>query len=604
MANANKIFKLVEYKKDSLFQKIFKYPHVEVIGNEIRIFFKYCYELEQYKTWIKNRRVTLTIYMNCIEIFQQNIYCYNIYIKDKKIPFDFNKTIKLDKKEYDNKRLEILMVINDFTTLKQSRPQHAPLTINLPFYIADCKIKVAHNEMYRDSTQDEIVNYENTYIVSSSKKSYDEENNSFIKIDSLNKEIERLNKTINDLKSNLAKEKSTLEEILKNDSSTILKPNEALDSSKSELNSKEHELESIQNELSSKKQELETIQNELSSKNQELESIKKELCSKETELDSKMTQQPELNNINNIKEELSKTQKTLRIKKKELKTAMENHEDKMKIVEKIIEYLLTKILNIPIKAYKDFKIEDKFQSIKELKIENVLEPIKTLIKQNTLPPPNILDYIQNFQTFLSKTRIQLTKIFDNMAPGSTFSLLFETILYGSNNNAGLKNAIDVIGLPEDRTRLIKRLGINESELLSVSKDDFFHKYLIPIFFPILNDIAKVHAYRNIVFDNCKVVDDFKRDGILVDEFDEEYKKIKKFIKDKYDIKLITVKLFHEKLNDSVHERFELNESEFTTLDYKYKTMQNKLDKMIIFDMFSVGIQSKYYTQKPVVVYNI
>ena len=258
----------------------------------------------------------------------------------------------------------------------------------------------------------------------------------------------------------------------------------------------------------------------------------------------------------------------------------------------------------------DAKLEDikKFiHSNKTFAKENLLNFANNIIRKILNKPPNIPEYIHDFQIFLLETRRSFTKIFDKIIPGSPFSHIFQSILYGSNNNAGLKNAIDVIGLPEDRDRLKKILEVNtDEELLSVTKKDFFNKYMKPIIFPILDDIAKIHAYRNVDFNGIVIEKDYERDRIDVKHFDGLYKDIVNFLGEKYQIELITVKLFKTKLNDSIHDQFEFNESELTTLDFKYKELQNSLGKRIVYDLFSVGIKAKDFgfNQKPVVVFNL
>jgi len=220
--------------------------------------------------------------------------------------------------------------------------------------------------------------------------------------------------------------------------------------------------------------------------------------------------------------------------------------------------------------------------------------------------PNIPEDVSDFQIFLAQLRKPLTSIFENMESFSPFAVYFKRILYGNNNNAGIKNAIDVIGLHEDRTRLSKCFGLApDTDLKNVSCETFFNGYIKPIFFPILNEIVKLYSYMQIEFTSALMVkNDFIDAKIDVDIFEKIYQSMTSYLQQNYKIEITTVNLFKETFNSDLHQMTEYNRPEFTTLNNEYKEQQNKLSPNIIFDLVSPGIKSEKYFHKPVVIVNM
>ena len=221
--------------------------------------------------------------------------------------------------------------------------------------------------------------------------------------------------------------------------------------------------------------------------------------------------------------------------------------------------------------------------------------------------PNIPDFINDFQMFLTNLRKPLTIIFEEMESFSPFSAYFKRMLYGNNNNAGIKNAIDVIGLHEDRSRLAKCFGLVPNTVLkNVSPETFFNGYIKPIFFPILNEIDKLYSYMQIEPDSFNVKKDCSDAKIDVNRFEDVYIFMSKYLLKKYKIEITKVNLFKDKFESDMHEMTEYNRPEFTTLKKEYKEHQNKLSPNIIFDLVSPGIKSEKYnfSQKPVVIVNV
>ena len=236
------------------------------------------------------------------------------------------------------------------------------------------------------------------------------------------------------------------------------------------------------------------------------------------------------------------------------------------------------------------------QEFSEMSFDKSVEYLEN--KEAFLP-----NFILTTQKFLITIDKDIDIILEKMDSNSEFKNLFEIISVGSNKNAGIKEAKKIIGSKGNRIELFKLFKVDKfQEFIDIDEKRFYNEFLSSYFIPVIDDISRIFLYKNINFDGMCVKDDFIEQSIDVSLVDEIFYHTKASLKEIFQIDLITPVLFHDMFDNTKHEQSKY--ANVHKLNNKLRDAQTKLNRNIIYDIYSVGIISEKLglNKKPKVAY--